>query len=810
MKMNKVFLSFTVLFLGTAMVLAAPVELVEDGKAIAEIVIAKEPNQSVKLAAKDLQDYLKRISGAELKIVSEPTPKMKNRVFVGQSEFTKALGFTPAKFTNSGFEIVAKDNYVILSGTDRLSKPSPFTGNLKKWQDYCGEKFNLDHVSNGGGYFNPPLDMHTNDDTGTWYAVSELLEQLGVRFYAPYDDGTVIPELKNIAIAEQNLKSEAAFGRREWCYYNSMKTDAEGVAWLKRLKCGNYSTIVYNHTTNAIFKLKEQKELHPEYLACDSAGKPYPGYPAGNGVPRFTDPDFRRASVVFMRKLFDAFPELSAVAMGPPDGGVFVDARDIGLYGKEGDSLEQRASNYVWEYNVFLAKELKKSHPDKFLLYMSKTGSAGLLPTNMKSDEHDNILKPFAQPYSAYRVLKSTNKAVIEERQRWFAALNPKSKSPIWDYYLYYRQPTYPRFPIFFTESLQDEMKEMLSYADGKFIELQPAFQSNGIKDEAGKRIGEPAIMHLMMYWQNKLFWNPEADRKEMLEEYYKLYFGPAEAEMREFHEFAEEVWNRQESRSVTQTTGFLKEADIDKYFEILGRARVKAGSDTVYSKRISAMEQAYQPLKKLFPNLERKGPEIRAYSVPNNINLDGDVKKYKNGWNALRDKKTGTVPKSNRTEVLVSLSEDKKNLYVAAVCHESSMDKLKADTNLSDSISIFDDDVFEVYINTPERSYFKIVVNPEGALWDETTDVSLIDRDTLPILWNPGTKAVVKKYDDRWTVELMIPTKDFGQLGPTKQYPWGIQIGRTRLAEGKEVWALGTGAGPYATLNQWGNLWVK
>ena len=221
-------------------------------------------------------------------------------------------------------------------------------------------------------------------------------------------------------------------------------------------------------------------------------------------------------------------------------------------------------------------------------------------------------------------------------------------------------------------------------------------------------------------------------------------------------------------------------------------------------------MEEAYQPLKKLFSNLERKGPELRAFTVPNDTILDGDVKKYKYGWNPLRDKGTGAVPESNRTEAGFSISKDKKSFYVAAVCYENKMDKIKADTKVNDVPSIFNDDVLEVYINTPEHSYFKIVVNPNGAIWDETTDVSIIERDTLPILWNPCTKAVVKKYDNRWTVELMIPAKDFGKLGPTQQYPWGIQIGRTRLTEGGEVWALGTGSGAYATLNQWGNLWVR
>ena len=807
--MRKVICLLSAVLLVSAPVWAAPVELVKDGNAVSEIVTAPEANQSVKLAAKDLQDYLKRISGAELKIVNTPTLEVKNQIYVGQSEFTRKLGFTPAKFNNSGFEIVAKNNYVILSGFDRLGKPSPATKDLKTWQEFCGEKFTLGHVDGGTDSFNGPLGVYVTDDTGTWYAVSELLEQLGVRFYAPYENGTIILELKNISVAEQELKSESAFARRHWCYYTAMQEDMDGIAWLKRLKCGNNSTIIFNHTTYDIYSSKEQQELHPEYLACDKNGKPYSGFPAGRGMPRYTNPDFRRASVVFMNKVFDAFPELSAISMGPPDGGVSVDARDINLYGKEGDSVEQRASNYVWDYNVFLAKELKKSHPDKFLLLMSGAG-AGLMPTNLKSEDPDNIILPFIQTSSSYRVINSTDKALVEWRQKWFASIKRRGKSPIWDYYLYYAAPSRARFPVFFTESLQREMQEMLSYADGKFIELQPAWLSNGIKGKEGFLIGEPAIIHLMMYWQNKLLWNPDLDRKAMLEEYYRLYFGPAAAEMKEFHEFAENVWCRQESRSVTQSTGFLKEADVEKYFEILARARAKAGKDTVYDKRIAAMETAYQPLKKLFSNLQRKGPDIRSYPVPNDTKLDGDVTKYKYGWNTLRDKITGEVSQLNKTEINVSISEDRQNLYVAAVCYENKMDKLKANTKLNDTFSIFDDDVIEVYINSPERSYFKIVVNPIGAIWDESTDISIIDRDTLPILWNPGTKTVVKKYDYRWIVELMIPTKDFGKLGPTQQYPWGIQIGRTRFAEGGETWALGTGPGPYATLNQWGNLWIR
>ena len=112
-----------------------------------------------------------------------------------------------------------------------------------------------------------------------------------------------------------------------------------------------------------------------------------------------------------------------------------------------------------------------------------------------------------------------------------------------------------------------------------------------------------------------------------------------------------------------------------------------------------------------------------------------------------------------------------------------------------------------EVYVNTPERSYFKIVANPSCAIWDESADMAIVDRDTLSILWAPGVRAVVKKLPDRWTVEIMIPAKDFGRLGPTKTFPSGIQVGRTRFTGGHtRAWAMApTSRGPYRPSNRWG-----
>ena len=814
----------------------ADVQLVKNGEAVSEIVIAENAVQGVRLAAEDLQKHLEWISGAKLSIVNAPSLNVKSQVYVGENEFTRKLGFKPTKFNNSGLEIVAKDSYVILDGPNKHWRASPYqqsvsdtlylrrsviTGEtfpkpadfpsptLKKWQDFCGEKFTTLHLNNGPGAFNAPLEIHVNDDLGAWYAVAELLEQLGVRWYMPYENGTVIPEQKTISIPDQHLKREAKFGRREWCYYGTMRSDAGGIAWLKRLKAGNHTIILYNHTTYAIYSSYEQQKLHPEYLACDSDGKPYLGYPTGRGMPRYTDPGFRKAAVIYMNKVFESQPNLSAMAVGPPDGGIKMDARDIDSYGEPTDTIDQKASNYVWDFHVYLANELKKSHPDKYLIYMSGAG-AREVPTNIEGFP-DNILVPPRWGSSSHRVLDSMDRAAMAGHQKWLDKMETIRKSPSWDHWLNYRTPTHPRYPVFFTESLQRQMKKAVPYIDGKFIEIQPDLRRDG-EGQRITRLGVPGLVHLMVYWQNKLFWNPDMDRRKMLDEYYELFFGPAEAEMREFYEFAEQVWSRQESRSLTQSTGFLKEADVDRFFGLLAKAREKAGKDTVYDKRIALMESEMQPLGRLFPNLKRTGPWFRAYSAPPPLEIDGDLGEYEYGWTTLRDWTTGETPAKNVTRAVLAITPDESALIVGAICYENRMDELKADCEINDNFSIFQDDVIEVYVNTPERSYFKIVVNPNGAMWDETTDVAIVDRDTLPILWNPGIKAAVNRSPDRWSVEIMIPTKDFGKLGPTKEYPWGIQVGRTRFTGGnQDVWAIApTSGGPYKTLNRWGNLWMR
>ena len=99
----------------TAVISAAEVPLVVEGKAVTEIVLAPDATPSVRTAARELQRHLRAMSGAELPIVHAASPNVKNQVYLGESDATRKLGFSLEGLKRDGFKIVAADNQVILA-----------------------------------------------------------------------------------------------------------------------------------------------------------------------------------------------------------------------------------------------------------------------------------------------------------------------------------------------------------------------------------------------------------------------------------------------------------------------------------------------------------------------------------------------------------------------------------------------------------------------------------------------------------------------------------------------------------------------
>jgi hypothetical protein len=518
------------------------------------------------------------------------------------------------------------------------------------------------------------------------------------------------------------------------------------------------------------------------------------------------DPGFRKAAINYMNKGLEAYPAVKDFSLGLPDGLTEIDERDAKVWSRPDRGYNAVFSDYVWDFWLYAAAELKKSHPDKYLTCYSYTTYTE--PPSQVEKLPDNVAV-FMSYGAGYSMLPGY-KYYKDVRDQWLAKLT-SHKLFIYDFCLWYRKNA-PTCPVIFSKIMQEDMQKLNGVCEGKDIEIMPW------KTEAGMRLAYPGLTHMLHYLQGKLYWDPNLDRQKLLDEYYALYFGPAKAEMKAFCEFGEEVWTRPETRSITIVGGFLKEKDVDRFFELLKAAREKAGKGTVYDQRIAEIETEMEPLKKLFPNLQRSGPDIRCYEVKAPVTIDGNLDKpfwtgLDLGWTTMRDLVTGQpMPSLNSTKVAFRMTPDKSTLVIGVKCLETKMDKIIAKTTLNDDPGIFNDDVIETYIETPERSYFKIVVNANGAIWDESHDATIVNRDTLPLLWNPGVKAAVQKGKDGWSLEIAIPTKDFGTLGPRKPYAWGINVCRLRNAGGEvEGSAISpTGARSFGVLTKLANLYVE
>jgi len=315
-----------------------------------------------------------------------------------------------------------------------------------------------------------------------------------------------------------------------------------------------------------------------------------------------------------------------------------------------------------------------------------------------------------------------------------------------------------------------------------------------------------------MLYLYSRLMWDRDLDVQSLLNEYYTLFYGPAHSEMKEFFEFSESVWIRPELRQITAAGGFLKQADVDRYFDILQRAKEKAG-DTVYGKRIAFIMAEMESLKLLFDKLKRSGPDIQI-QTNNNIKpvIDGDLSKpfwqeQPGTFIALRDINTGETPQHVSTSVSFRWLADNSALIVGIECKEPKMNKLNESCKTPDSSSIYNDDSVEIRLETAGGIRPLIVINSAGAILDECITSNLADLASFYKV----DQVAVKKYPDRWTVEVRIDVKPISGERPTKFFPWGVNINRQRLAGSTpEYYMLSPSGTDFKDMKSMANLFVR
>ena len=153
------------------------------------------------------------------------------------------------------------------------------------------------------------------------------------------------------------------------------------------------------------------------------------------------------------------------------------------------------------------------------------------------------------------------------------------------------------------------------------------------------------------------------------------------------------------------------------------------------------------------------------------------------------------------RLKTEVKMCYDSRNLYLLAVCHTTGIDMVQS---LRRDFEFGKNDNFLVFIDPFEdqTNGFAFGTNAAGAQWDGL----MYEGGKVDLSWDNKWSSAVKRYNDRWILEMAIPFKTLRFKKGISH--WGINFSRNDLKRSeKSSWAPVPRQFPTASLAYTGSL---
>ena len=116
-----------------------------------------------------------------------------------------------------------------------------------------------------------------------------------------------------------------------------------------------------------------------------------------------------------------------------------------------------------------------------------------------------------------------------------------------------------------------------------------------------------------------------------------------------------------------------------------------------------------------------------------------------------------GNPAASDPTQVY--FMHDAENLYIAAVCRDTVISKLKTAQTVRDG-QVYGDDCIGFLFASSKDTVYQMYVNPISIIWDQLIDNT---RDDLDEKWNGGFQVKCEVKESEWVMEMKVPLKDIG-----------------------------------------------
>jgi len=540
---------------------AKTLTLVENGKAQCQIVLALKPTKAAQLAAFELQEHIKLITGANIKIVTGDVSDAKIKLFVGNSASAKAAGM-PSDFKKQQYAVIFKDNAILFGGLDK--------------KDYGKIEYR------GGMYsFNEWPSFY--EPQGTMKAVYYFLENsCGIRWWDATEFGTDIPQNKTLTIEAKSIRRSPAFAYRDLgarhfrgsqMYAESTilwkSNSKESIEWNKlafpelykkytektprtiakrrlmrlflfRKGVGGCEAYVSNHTFGGYFdrfwkknprnpkafegshplwfaqgypKLKRPKQMcYTNRGMIRQLAKDAENFFAGNGIKkRFTT----------ARGDFFSIVPMDVTSFCKCDKCI----KWWGIKQKESTFFSNgKYSNYMWQLYNRAAKILAKTNPDKYFSVLAYWGYS-YYPTKVVPAKNISIQLCLHIRHNYDTLLQQNDMKIINQ---WTSPKEKNRRKYLWLYYCFPLDTVtgqkWKVFPGFFSHTISKRFK----------LYKQKGFRGAFFNGWCNM---------IDAYVTFKMLDNPNANVDKILDEFFNGYFGAAAKPIKEFYLSVEKIY---------------------------------------------------------------------------------------------------------------------------------------------------------------------------------------------------------------------------------------------------------------------------
>lgn len=535
--------------------------IVKDGNAKASIVLAANPSQAATLAALELQHHIQLISGVSIPILSDREQVEGNKILIGDNFFARKLGYHPDAYASQEYSISFHGNNLVLYGKDWYSDDSTEkeTGvdimqvslqdsrrlidyNLATYQQRKEKKM----IRLPGPY----------DDQASLYAVYDFMERaLGVRWYGPADFNIIIKKQKNISLKPFAIHRSPGLKYREGTglsgpmisvQYGNANEDAVQL-FHRRMRRGGEKWGA-NHS----FTSYQDRFLKPNPAAPELFEKEHDEYFAlgrgGNGYERqfcYSSQALINQVVADARSYFDGHGlKGRQIAIGdyfavlPLDNGRWC-LCDKCQESQDRDTLHFNhehfssgiASNYIFKFINAIADSIARTNPGKKIATLAYH-EYSYYPDAVKVRDNVSV-----SPCLHSRHYMSPE--IKRQELGWYKEWVKKSKAPlyVWNYNTF---PTERGVLGIGALDHKTPWHVFPGFSAHQQAELIRMYHEDGVRGVFLCGVGEQLDYYLAM----KQYDDSSLQVDDLLDEFFRLYFGNAAEAMQNFYSKIEAVYN--------------------------------------------------------------------------------------------------------------------------------------------------------------------------------------------------------------------------------------------------------------------------